>query len=48
MAPAATSPVSWVRAPDDSATGVRELLELIGKPRNRPDATFASPSAMSS
>lgn len=35
MAPTAsapTTPVSWVRAPAASATGVREALALIGNP----------------
>ena len=32
MISAATTLVSWVRAPAASATGVRELLLLIGKP----------------
>ena len=31
-ASAPTTPVSWVRAPAASATGVREELLLIGKP----------------
>ena len=35
-ATAPTTPVSWVLAPAASATGVRELLLLIGKPWNRP------------
>lgn len=45
---AATTPVSCVRDPADSATGVRELLALMGKPWKRPEATLAIPSATSS
>src|SRR5262249_36027668 len=37
-------PVSWVFAPDASATGVRDELLLIGKPRKKPAARLAAPS----
>ena len=37
------TPVSWVFAPDRSATAVREPLVLTGKPWNRPAARFAAP-----
>src|SRR6266404_8500488 len=43
IATAPTTPVSWVRAPDASATGVREELLLIGKPLKKPAARFATP-----
>ena len=43
---APTTPVSWVLAPADSATGVRDELLEIGKPWNRPVARFAAPSAI--
>ena len=45
---APTSPVSCVRAPADSATGVRDALLEIGNPWNNPVAAFARPSAMTS
>jgi hypothetical protein len=45
---APTTPVSCVREPADSATGVREELLLIGKPPKRPAARFATPRPMSS
>ncbi len=45
---AAATPASWVRAPRDSATGVRELLPLTANPWKKPEATLASPSATSS
>ncbi len=48
MAMAPTTPVSWVRAPADSATGVREALLLMGKPCTKPVAMLAAPSATSS
>ena len=40
---APTTPVSWVLAPDASATGVREELLLIGKPWKNPAARLAAP-----
>jgi len=43
IATAPTTPVSWVREPAASATGVREELLLIGKPWNRPAARLAAP-----
>ena len=42
---APTNPVTWVLAPADSATGVREALLLTGNPWKRPAAAFATPSA---
>jgi len=45
---APTTPVSCVREPADSATGVRDALLLIGKPERSPAATFAAPRPMSS
>jgi hypothetical protein len=48
IAAAPTSPVTWVFAPADSATGVREELLLTENPWNRPEATLAAPSATSS
>jgi hypothetical protein len=41
--PAPTSPVSWLFAPDCSATAVRELLEEMAKPWKNPAAMFADP-----
>jgi hypothetical protein len=41
---APTSPVTWVLAPDCSATAVREPLVLTGKPWKRPAARLAAPS----
>ena len=41
---APTTPVSWVFAPDASATGVREDLLLIGYPRKNPASRLAAPS----
>jgi len=46
IAPAPTSPVSWVFAPACSATGVRDELLLIGKPWKKPVAVLAAPSAI--
>jgi hypothetical protein len=43
MSAAPTTPVSCVRAPERSATAVREALVLTGKPWNRPAAMFAAP-----
>ena len=43
MSPAPTTPVSWVRAPDCSATAVREPLVLTGKPWKKEAAMFAAP-----
>ena len=43
MVAAPTTPVSWLRAPDCSATAVREPLVLTGNPWNRPAATLAAP-----
>ncbi len=40
---APTSPVSWLFAPDCSATAVREPLVDTAKPWNRPAARFAVP-----
>ena len=40
---APTTPVSWVFAPERSATAVRDPLVLTGKPWNRPAARFAAP-----
>ncbi len=40
---APTTPVSWVFAPDRSATAVRDPLVLTGKPWKRPAARFATP-----
>jgi hypothetical protein len=37
---APTTPVSWVLAPDASATGVRDELLLMGKPWKNPAARF--------
>ena len=48
MSPAPTTPVSCVRAPAASATGVREALLLTGIPDSRPVARLAPPSAMNS
>ena len=42
--PAPTTPVSWLFAPDCSATAVREPLVDTEKPWNRPDAMLAAPS----
>ena len=42
-AAAPTTPVSWVREPACSATGVREEEADTGKPPRRPPAIFASP-----
>ena len=47
-APAAITPVIWVRAPAASATGVRDELLESGKPWKSPAARFAAPSAKSS
>ena len=41
--PAPTSPVSWVFAPDCSATAVREPLVETAKPCTSPEAMFAAP-----
>ena len=43
IATAPTTPVSWVRAPAASATGVRDELLLIGKPWKNPAARLAAP-----
>jgi hypothetical protein len=43
IASAPTTPVSCVRAPAASATGVREALLLIGMPWKKPLARFATP-----
>ena len=40
---APTTPVSCVRAPAASATGVREELLLIGNPWKKPAARLAAP-----
>ena len=40
---APVTPVSWVFAPDRSATAVRDPLVLTGNPWNRPAARFATP-----
>ena len=40
---APVTPVSWLLAPDRSATAVRDPLVLTGKPWNRPAARFAAP-----
>ena len=48
MAPAPTSPATWVFAPACSATAVREPLVLTGNPWNRPAARFAVPIPISS
>ena len=40
---APTTPVSWVLAPDRSATAVRDPLVLTGNPWNKPAARFATP-----
>ena len=45
-ASAPTTPASCVRAPDASATGVRDELLLIGKPWKTPVARLAAPSAI--
>ncbi len=45
---AATIPVSWVFAPDWTATAVREPLVLTGNPLNRPAARLAEPIPASS
>src|SRR4029079_6929918 len=42
-AAAPTTPVSWVLAPEASATGVREELLLMGKPWKNPAARLAAP-----
>ena len=42
------TPVSWVLAPADSATGVRDELLEIGNPWKKPVARLAAPSARSS
>ena len=46
IAAAPITPVSCDREPACSATGVREELLLIGKPRKKPAATLAAPSAI--
>jgi hypothetical protein len=46
MARAPIRPVSCVRAPAASATGVREALLLIDKPWNSPEAMLAAPRAI--
>ena len=43
IAIAPTTPVSWVREPAASATGVRDELLLIGKPWKKPAARLARP-----
>ena len=40
---APVTPVSWVLAPDRSATAVRDPLVLTGNPWNRPAARLAAP-----
>ena len=40
---APVTPVSWVLAPDRSATAVRDPLVLTGNPWNKPAARFAAP-----
>ena len=40
---APVTPVSWVFAPDRSATAVRDPLVLTGNPWNKPAARFAAP-----
>ena len=40
---APTTPVSWVFAPERSATAVRDPLVLTGNPWNNPAARFAAP-----
>src|SRR5678809_836419 len=42
-ATAPTMPVTWVLAPDASATGVREELLLMGNPWKKPAARLAAP-----
>ena len=42
--PAPTIPVSWVFAPDCSATAVRELLDETAKPWKKPAARLAVPT----
>ena len=42
--PAPTRPVTWLLAPDCSATAVREPLAEIAKPWKRPAATLAAPT----
>ncbi|MCY1364241.1 hypothetical protein D9M69_510370 [compost metagenome] len=37
------TPLSWVRAPAASATGVRDELLLTGKPWKKPAARLAAP-----
>ena len=41
--PAPTTPVSWLLAPDCSATAVREPLVEMAKPWKKPAATLAEP-----
>ncbi len=48
MVTAPTRGVSWERAPAATATGVREELEEMAKPWNRPAARLAAPRARSS
>jgi hypothetical protein len=43
MTTAPTTPVSWLRAPDCSATAVLEPLVLTGNPWNREAAMLAAP-----
>src|SRR5919107_1407140 len=45
---APTSGVSWLRAPAETATGVRDALEEMAKPRKKPAARLAAPRARSS
>ena len=39
------TPTSWLLAPDEPATAVRDELALTGKPPKRPAATLAAPRA---
>ena len=41
--PAPKMPVSWLLAPDCSATAVRELLAEMANPRKKPAAMLAEP-----
>ena len=43
IARAPTTPVSWLLAPDCSATAVRDPLVLTGKPWNSPAEMLAAP-----
>src|SRR5215211_4159254 len=45
IATAPTSGVSWLRAPAETATGVREALEEMANPWKKPAARLAAPRA---